>query len=342
MLRTAGKHALRKELRKNLKKLSQDELNKQSHHVLFSLANLLDQLVAPSTKMKTKKKPAIIAQDTPIGVACYMNMDDSEIKTLNIIKYLFNKHTNDGDGDDDDDNGQNGSSRYKVYLPRCTSTRETNQVNFRSLQDLKHQDHLTFHHMDSFESVVDLKPVGKYKLREPQVDLAETSLNSNSDDRKTIITYKKSSDPTSVRISDILENTETDNTKINEGNLHTHVTHEKVNDNITLYHPPPKDIQIIIVPGLGFNVEQMSRIGHGKGYYDDYIKRHIHYHKSSDGGSSEIEERPVLIGVCLKEQILKEKLPLEDHDYLMDYIIDGSGEVYVNEATSEHIRTKRH
>lgn len=333
MLGTVSKHALRKELRKKLKKLGQDELNKQSHTVLHSLQKILDQLVSPTTGPFRKE----CAQGTHVGVACYMNMDDSEIKTLDIIKYLFNHNTNEG-------------QKYKVFLPRCTSTKETNQINFRSDEDLKHQDHLTFHHMVSFKSVVELKPVGKYKLREPQVDFGKGIYEMNQDNIKsnnksdnnhsTTITYKESSDSTSVKVSGIkgkpIDLCTKKNNDSDASTKHIHVTHEKVNDKINLYHPPPKDIQIIIVPGLGFNVQQMSRIGHGKGYYDDYVKRHIHYHQNSnDSGNTNkiVEERPVLIGVCLKEQIVEQQLPLEKHDYLMDYIIDGSGEIYVNEAS---------
>ncbi|CDK25617.1 unnamed protein product [Kuraishia capsulata CBS 1993] len=68
-------------------------------------------------------------------------------------------------------------------------------------------------------------------------------------------------------------------------------------------------LDLVVVPGMAFT-QNGARLGHGKGYYDDYIKRH----EIITG------RRPVLVGVALQEQIL-ESLPLEGHDEKLDYVL---------------------
>lgn len=65
-------------------------------------------------------------------------------------------------------------------------------------------------------------------------------------------------------------------------------------------------IDLIILPGLGFDKEG-NRLGHGKGWYDRFI--------------SMLGYRPILIGVCFKEQIVKE-IPHENYDIQVDEVID--------------------
>lgn len=64
-------------------------------------------------------------------------------------------------------------------------------------------------------------------------------------------------------------------------------------------------IDLIILPGLGFDKEG-NRLGHGKGWYDRFI--------------STLEYKPILIGVCFKEQLL-EGIPHENYDIRMEEII---------------------
>lgn len=59
----------------------------------------------------------------------------------------------------------------------------------------------------------------------------------------------------------------------------------------------------LLVPGVGFDL-QGARLGRGKGFYDRYLA-----------------DKDVLsIGLAWSEQIVK-KIPVEEHDFHMDYII---------------------
>lgn len=79
---------------------------------------------------------------------------------------------------------------------------------------------------------------------------------------------------------------------------------------------PPKGLEVILVPGVAFSLKNGARMGHGAGYYDDYISRHIHY----------TGRRPLLIGLALDQQIVDE-VPIDPHDQTMDCIICGNGTV---------------
>ncbi|QLG75102.1 hypothetical protein HG535_0H04290 [Zygotorulaspora mrakii] len=80
------------------------------------------------------------------SVACYMSMESGEVATQYLLKHLF-------------DEGKT------VYLPRCTSTEETGHVVLR--EPKRNYPHLTFHKMQSWQQIQELKPQGKYRLREP-------------------------------------------------------------------------------------------------------------------------------------------------------------------------------
>ena len=79
---------------------------------------------------------------------------------------------------------------------------------------------------------------------------------------------------------------------------------------------PPKNLEVILVPGVVFSMKTGGRMGHGAGYYDDYITRHVHY----------TGKRPLLIGLALEEQIV-DSVPVEPHDHPMDCIVCGDGTV---------------
>ena len=67
---------------------------------------------------------------------------------------------------------------------------------------------------------------------------------------------------------------------------------------------PIDDIDLIIVPGVGFD-EKGNRIGHGKGYYDNLLRN------SKDA---------MHIGLAFEFQIV-EAIPAEKHDISVDRII---------------------
>jgi len=71
----------------------------------------------------------------------------------------------------------------------------------------------------------------------------------------------------------------------------------------------PGDIDLLIVPGLGFD-RFGGRIGQGKGYYDRFITRMI----------SEETSMP-LVGVALTPQLVEGRIPISAHDRRMDVVV---------------------
>lgn len=70
-------------------------------------------------------------------------------------------------------------------------------------------------------------------------------------------------------------------------------------------HVKPDDIDLMIIPGLGFDRDR-NRIGYGAGCYDRYLKR--------------IPDTCLRVGVCFDIQLV-EQLPVGPNDRPMDYII---------------------
>jgi len=68
---------------------------------------------------------------------------------------------------------------------------------------------------------------------------------------------------------------------------------------------PPEQIDVIIVPMLGFDPKTLHRIGYGGGYYDQFLATQPQAQK---------------IGVCF-EQGKADNLPFDDHDEALDLII---------------------
>ncbi|AET41294.1 5-formyltetrahydrofolate cyclo-ligase Ecym_7477 [Eremothecium cymbalariae DBVPG len=165
---------------------------------------------------------------------CYVNMDVAEAQTGFILRRIF-------------------ALKKSVYLPRCTSTKITGQVPL--VGNKVSHPHLTFHEVHSMEQVEDLKPSGKYGLREPPDD--------------------------------------------------------------GLPPLPPADIEVLLIPGVAFDLSNGGRIGHGAGFYDDYVHRCLHYN----------HKVPLLVGLALKQQIVI-GLPMETHDEPMDAIACGDGSLH--------------
>lgn len=63
---------------------------------------------------------------------------------------------------------------------------------------------------------------------------------------------------------------------------------------------------ILLIPGLAFSVKG-ERLGRGKGFYDKYLAQF----------------EGVKVGICFEEQICS-KIPVEEHDQNLDYIITNS------------------
>ncbi|KAJ3920506.1 hypothetical protein F5877DRAFT_89394 [Lentinula edodes] len=71
-------------------------------------------------------------------------------------------------------------------------------------------------------------------------------------------------------------------------------------------------LDLILVPGVAFD-RSMSRLGHGKGYYDRYIARYI--------ASGRPRPLLVLVALGLRDQLLDSTIPVGEHDCKMDMII---------------------
>eukprot|EP00112_Aurelia_sp_Birch-Aquarium-sp1_P012810 Seg27.4 transcript_id=Seg27.4/GoldUCD/mRNA.D3Y31 product="5-formyltetrahydrofolate cyclo-ligase" protein_id=Seg27.4/GoldUCD/D3Y31 len=68
-------------------------------------------------------------------------------------------------------------------------------------------------------------------------------------------------------------------------------------------------LDLIILPGLGFTKNGL-RIGRGKGYYDNYLKKHI----------TSLNRKPFTIGLAFSVQICEE-IPCTEDDVGLDLIL---------------------
>jgi 5-formyltetrahydrofolate cyclo-ligase len=72
----------------------------------------------------------------------------------------------------------------------------------------------------------------------------------------------------------------------------------------------PQEIDLIVVPGVGFD-HRGHRLGHGKGHYDRLLKK----------------TRAYKVGLAFEEQLVPE-LPTEEHDVPVDALLTGSNLLY--------------
>ncbi|KAJ7741954.1 5-formyltetrahydrofolate cyclo-ligase [Mycena maculata] len=74
-------------------------------------------------------------------------------------------------------------------------------------------------------------------------------------------------------------------------------------------------LDMILVPGLAFD-QSLSRLGHGKGYYDRFITAY----------TADSRPPPLLVGLALREQLLeKTAVPTDVHDWKMDHVVTDEG-----------------
>ncbi len=81
---------------------------------------------------------------------------------------------------------------------------------------------------------------------------------------------------------------------------------------LPVIHPTNHLVNIMLVPGLGFDLEG-NRLGRGKGYYDRYIAR--------------FEQLLHTVGVCFEEQVFPD-IPVSDEDKKIRALISDSGILY--------------
>ena len=88
---------------------------------------------------------------------------------------------------------------------------------------------------------------------------------------------------------------------------------EPKGDAFTLINP--LEIDLMVIPGVAFD-KNLNRLGHGKGYYDKYLKKTNAYK----------------IGICFSSQIC-DNLVVDENDVKMDLVIDEGG-IYGNNNAS--------
>ncbi|KAJ7599051.1 5-formyltetrahydrofolate cyclo-ligase [Mycena floridula] len=74
-----------------------------------------------------------------------------------------------------------------------------------------------------------------------------------------------------------------------------------------------ESLDLILMPGLAFD-RSMSRLGHGKGFYDRFISEY------TQGGKA----KPLLVALALREQVLTDQeIPISDSDWKMNMIVSA-------------------
>jgi len=86
----------------------------------------------------------------------------------------------------------------------------------------------------------------------------------------------------------------------------TKISSYKILEPISKYCIEPEQLEVIIVPLVGFD-EHLNRIGQGGGYYDRYLAK----------------TKAIKIGVAFEVQKL-DAIPIEEFDVRLDYIVSES------------------
>ncbi|KAM7199903.1 hypothetical protein V8F20_005552 [Naviculisporaceae sp. PSN 640] len=100
------------------------------------------------------------------------------------------------------------------------------------------------------------------------------------------------------------------------------------------HHSEKALLDLILVPGVAFDIDSKSgairRLGHGKGFYDYFIKRH----NEKAVSLGEQESSPVLLyGLALTEQFLSSPhdaaVPVGPLDQPLDGLLLGNGDIII-------------
>lgn len=90
-------------------------------------------------------------------------------------------------------------------------------------------------------------------------------------------------------------------------------------------------LDLFLIPGVAFSYEG-GRLGHGKGYYDQYLSRHFKIYPQRYAAITDEfsiidkvrNNKTALIGLGFKEQIVDcTELPLDNHDFRLDLIVSS-------------------
>ncbi|TAQ90245.1 5-formyltetrahydrofolate cyclo-ligase [Chlorociboria aeruginascens] len=94
-------------------------------------------------------------------------------------------------------------------------------------------------------------------------------------------------------------------------------------------------LDLILMPGVAFDIDPESgfirRLGHGKGFYDNFLHQYSH----SRGSQTELSIDPgtdiLLYGLALEEQFLPSgadfSVPVGEHDSLLHGLLLGNGQI---------------
>ncbi|KIM46952.1 hypothetical protein M413DRAFT_440510 [Hebeloma cylindrosporum] len=83
-------------------------------------------------------------------------------------------------------------------------------------------------------------------------------------------------------------------------------------------------LDMILLPGVAFD-RSLSRLGHGKGYYDRFVSSYV-----ASG-----RPKPLLVGLGLREQLLYEGVPMADHDWKLDVLVTPDGTLFADGENTE-------
>ncbi|KAI4737996.1 nagb/rpia/CoA transferase-like protein [Aureobasidium sp. EXF-12298] len=85
---------------------------------------------------------------------------------------------------------------------------------------------------------------------------------------------------------------------------------------------PDAGLDIILMPCMAFD-QDLDRLGHGKGYYDNFLTRYCSA-KTLDGQN---RRKPFLVGFALAEQMIPSqyRLPVDAWDWKVDAVVLGDG-----------------
>lgn len=256
---------------------------------------------------------SVISNDSFKNIAVYMSQDN-EVDTMLLIKEILK------------------TKNKAVFLPICVNTNITKQDNIllfpaeHRVKDNKkyteippRQHHLLFKKVKDYAEVENMKPIGRYQIREPVLDRDADALND-----------------------------------------------------VTIPHTK---LDLVIVPAVMLDEVTKMRIGYGKGYYDDFVKRFLynnwkakhgndpmetllaielfktwkedefkkHFSLQHNYGSQHLSQfvesylkvkaewekandnqwfTPLLVGIALKEQLKKGEILKEElHDWEMDVVV---------------------
>ncbi|CAD0095426.1 unnamed protein product [Aureobasidium vineae] len=86
--------------------------------------------------------------------------------------------------------------------------------------------------------------------------------------------------------------------------------------------PDSAGLDVILMPCIAFD-QELNRLGHGKGYYDNFLTRSC----STQTADGQNRKKPFLVGFALAEQMLPSqyRLPIDAWDWRVDAVVLGDG-----------------